>query len=321
MKKILIILILLTAATSNAQWVQQYTGGGGGQVSAVSDITAWCVGSDQLMFRTTNGGDTWHNVGWTYLAGGGKTCLWAFDGYSAVVAVHTQNDSNHIYKTTNAGLNWSVKLKGPRGSSLLFTAIKFRNSTDGFIVAGPTGNRYYMWRTTNAGETWDSTGLYLAGTGGYEHSYNLLWYTGNTVMLGAKGLGIYHSTNNGGNWVLRVLPGTAPVNPAAIWFTDANTGYTGGNNDLLKTTNGGVNWSIIPNTNGPSRITAILVSGSTIWFTRDASDYIYYSVDNGVTWSFKDVTQNNGYSSTMYKSRTGSYVWAGFHRGIFNGAP
>ena len=67
-----------------------------------------------------------------------------------------------------------------------------------------------------------------------------------------------------------------------------DTGFVGGNR-LLKTTNGGVNWSSLTLPSGSNVIGLHVLSEDTIWFTDDLpfDGGIFRTTNKGISWEKK----------------------------------
>lgn len=140
--------------------------------------------------------------------------------------------SQNIYKTTNAGANWTKITLG--NSKTLFGAIAF---------AG--GNTWYLsdymnpvtYKTTNDGFSWDSIVTQ------FQLVTDLQFLNENTGFGVCKYTVFFKTTNGGANWFINNNIGGQNW---SVNFIDENTGYVGGGNNLRKTTNGGITFDTIP---------------------------------------------------------------------------
>ena len=72
---------------------------------------------------------------------------------------------------------------------------------------------------------------------------------------------------------------------SSIHFLDQDIGYCVGASDtVLKTTNGGVTWSLATATGGGAALNDVHVLDDRVWIVS-ADPAIYYSEDGGVTWT------------------------------------
>ncbi len=180
------------------------------------------------------------------------------------------------------------------------------------MLGWPEGGRWSLWRTNNAGNNWDSTGLFIPEINSSYWSFeNALIYSGSNIWFGARGKGIFFSTNNGNNWTLSDLTSAGFPYPSALYFENPSLGYTSAQLNLVKTTNGGINWTVLPGTSSPDNVTRGVFSQSNeLWFVRDLEPNIYYSSNGGTNW----IIQYTDISGTGYKyltrSRNGNKLWA-----------
>jgi photosystem II stability/assembly factor-like uncharacterized protein len=154
---------------------------------------------------------------------------------------NTYYSSDQVKKTTDGGGNWATKdsimIKQPR-------AIKFLNASKGILAGDSRSLRY----TTDGGTTWSVPTIagHPAGVGVTGTVYDLCiidsthaWAAGNRFL--------YFSSNMGQTWnyVAHGFVGT-DTSFYGINFKDVNNGYAVGYKGLvLKTTNGGANWTSI----------------------------------------------------------------------------
>lgn len=153
-----------------------------------------------------------------------------------------------ITRLINAQDNQDWKFLHPLPQSNNLRKIKMIDANTWFAV----GQNGTFMRSTNAGVNWyfhhfaGKINATLATT----YAYDLWFFNSNTgVVVGDQGY--IGRTTNGGITFDSVGLGLVPTNSRcwAVWFADANTGYIGAGSqtafttNILKTTNGGVNWA------------------------------------------------------------------------------
>lgn len=139
--------------------------------------------------------------------------LEAIDSSTAFVAGNI-GTTTYIYKTTNAGSNWVQQFSQANGQ---LNSVWMRNATTGFAEGNPVSGRWSLWRTTNGGSTWDSTGRYLPASGNETGFANSMWCKGDTILFGTNNSRIYFSSNYGLSWIVK---STSPeVNIISLHYT------------------------------------------------------------------------------------------------------
>jgi hypothetical protein len=146
------------------------------------------------------------------------------------------------------------------------------------MYGDPVGARWSLWKTTDAGSTWDSAGLYLPQVGTEAGWNNAMYLNGTTIMFGTNNTKIYKSTNFGTSWTSSATTGTA--NTYSVSF-NGTTGFAG-ESAAVKSTDGGTTFSAftVP---GTGSIYSFNNAAGKFWFGRGAS--IYGSTDNGGTFA------------------------------------
>jgi hypothetical protein len=173
----------------------------------------------------------------------------------------------------------------------------------------PVGGRWSLWKTTNGGLSWDSTGLYLPQASTETGWNNSLFMNSSRRWFGTGNSRIYYSTTSGTSWQVQ---STSPeVNTYSIGFDtlSAYTGFAGGSS-LLKTTNAGVNWVQITapgsgNINGIVSQTQFL---NGTWYVRGSS--IFYSPNLGTGW-ITQFTASSGTYTHLSRTRATSFSGPG----------
>jgi hypothetical protein len=140
---------------------------------------------------------------------------------------------------------------------------------------------------------------------------NGVFYLNNQIWFGARGKGVYYSSNNGANWVLQDLTSMGYPYPSAIWFDNTANGYSSADRNIIKTTNSGVNWTATPNSFGSEIIRGITGTGNYWWYVRFLSNQIFYTSNGGQNWAAQYTAPTNaGYNHITKGRNGGSKLWA-----------
>lgn len=208
---------LLRTTDGGKHWSK--AGGGGLGVHLTPDGIGCLGGGGGAFARTANGFGTRTQVSGPTVA---IRCTWSLDANTHIVAGGAVLGG--IYRTTNAGQDWSYVLDV---GNITISDIWFVNDLQGYVV-GEYGDNY---RTMDGGITWEP----MAGAGG-----------GHTIFFLNEQLGWtknYRTTDGGDSWTYM---GGTPQSTMSIFFTDPDTGYavsyTG---QTVRSTDGGITWATI----------------------------------------------------------------------------
>lgn len=256
-------------------------------VCTVSDQVAWIAGATATVRKTIDGGTTWTNANPnTGVITGDVYNIFAIDANTAWLT--TSPTATFIYRTTNGGTNWAQVFTQTGG---FIDGIFFNNATTGFAYGDPVGARWSLWKSTNGGVNWDSTGMYNPQAGTEAGWNNAISVIGNNVWFGTNNTRIYHSTNYGatGSWTAQTTTGN--LNTYAVWFTSATNGMCVGTLPQI-TTNGGTNWTNATAPGGTGNLTSVGGKGTYFWTTQ--GNNIYGTSNFGTNWAATGI----GYTGT-----------------------
>lgn len=234
------------------------------------------------LMRSTNGGTTWTNVlsGFT----GNNACTGNdFRSRASDIEIAANGDiyvsfgifeNQGIWKSTNDGANWSNVFTSACSEQRIELATAPSNSNYVYALVqedDATINR--IIRTTNAGTSWVSV-----------TDPTPLWYDQECVT------GSTDFTRNQAWYDL-----TAAVDP-----NDENTVYIGGI-DLLRTTDGGANWTQMTNWAGNCDLPEVHADQHAILYEAGDSDTIYFGNDGGIYVTYDGSATN----PTFYRKEFG----------------
>lgn len=247
-------------------------------VSAPSSTVCWIAGATATVRRTTDGGTTWTNANPNPgVINGDVYNIWALDANTALLT--TSPGATFIYRTTNGGTNWTQVFTQAGG---FIDAIVMSSASIGYAYGDPVSARWSLWKTTDGGLTWDSTGMYLPQAASEAGWNNAMCVVGNNIWFGTNNTKVYRSTNAGatGSWTGVVTTGN--VSTYGVWFTSATNGLCVGT-IVQKTTDGGATWVNAGAPGGTGNMTSLGGNGNDYWLTR--GNNIYGSSDFGATWT------------------------------------
>lgn len=299
------IVCFLTAATLSAQgWVLQTnplefdTLSILGKVQFVSSTEGWISEGHGRLLHTTNAGANWSvvtpfpNDTVASMSDPSFTMSWADQNHGWKMNwLGTDFSDAHgavIHKTSDGGDSWEkVILSNEAGAMGL--QVQFVDTSNGWAtVYYSSGDSGRTMRSTDGGNNWspiETGGIFCFAD------------ANNGWAFGTQG--IYHlilnTTNGGTGWSLQYSDST-PGAFSAIQFTDLNNGWVvGDSGKIIKTTDGGTNWTPVANTGiHPASKSKCLffLNANTGWIgTNDGIQnenpdrIILHTVDGGANWT------------------------------------
>ena len=153
-KLILILLIFTASLFSEAQTVKLLNSGSKTSLrglSVVTDKVVWVSGSAGSVGRSVDGGETWT---WRTVTGFEKIDFRDIEAFDARTAIIMGIASPaYILKTVDGGDNWKVVYEN-KDTSMFLDAMEFWNEQSGIVIGDPIGDKIFIARTFDGGETW-----------------------------------------------------------------------------------------------------------------------------------------------------------------------
>src|SRR5205085_4165956 len=261
------------------------------------------LGARDGIYKSTDGGTTWNNVGTGFPAGAvAKTIL--VDPV-APATLYAATPGNGVYKSVDGGVHWAAINNGAMTSTTGVNALVMDPGSSATLYAGSLNGA--MLKTTDGGATW------ITITAGLPTPYPQVIAL--AVAPSSPGTlyatlyfygGLYKSVNGGGTWAAasNALPGLQwssgiaidPGNSSIVYYSPGESG-------IYKSVDGTATWSPINAGFLASSVYAVAfdpadATGRTIW-AGTFGHGVLESTNAGGSW----VARNTGISAVSV-SRT-----------------
>jgi photosystem II stability/assembly factor-like uncharacterized protein len=211
-----------------------------------------------------------------------------------------------VFLSTDYGSNWTPVNNGlPNNIQVMSLAV---SGTD--IYAGTNG---YIYKTSNNGVSWDSSGAGIPFTLGQSVWSIIVKDTNIFAAIPDGYLGVFLSTDNGNTWNA-VNNGFDSLTTIFCLAANDSAIFAGTDHGIYKSTNNGANWFSV-NNGLPSgvNIDAIVIK-DTIIFAGIYGHGVYKSTDDGANWT----SVNTGLNLNVSKlAICGTRIYAGTGNGFY----
>ena len=238
----------------------------------ITERIGWVVGTSGLILKTTDAGNSWMPMTsgtshWLY-------SVYFLDEYYGF-AVGGDVNTEKILKTTDGGISWFSKLE--TGTYQWLGDVFFCDPNNGWVV----GAGGVILKTSNGGESWikENTGVnsYFGGVDFVDGKWGWVVGEGGTILKYSYSFQPFNSQN----WTLCTSNSTSYLRD--ICFFDSLSGIAiGSNGSILKSIDGGLNWSLFQ--------TSSVFSFNSIDFVENkgwlvgGNGTIKHSLDFGDNW-------------------------------------
>ena len=299
-------MLVAVSAYFGPQWAPQTTGVAARLrgVSAVSDRVVWASGAEGTVVRTGDGGLTWPRLRIPDAERLDFRDIDAIDERVAFVLSIGPGDASRIYKTTDAGVTWTLQFANPDPKAF-FDAMAFWDANRGIAFSDSVDGRFVILTTRDGGRTWarvpqdglpaalENEGAFAAsGTNVAVHGLDRVWIgTG-----GAAKSRVLRSADGGRTWSIADTPLASGASSGifSIAFRDATHGVVVGGDyrretvaadNVAITSDGGATWTLIKDSglSGFRSVVASVPGAARSWLAVGPSG-ADLSTDDGRTW-------------------------------------
>jgi hypothetical protein len=263
-----------------------------------------CIGGDSgTILYSSNNGSNWLYRNNTVVGTNNINVVSFLKGNESqsckgIFCAANSSTSTFIYRSTNKGLNWAQVYSQSNGR------IRSIDSNTCYALGDPVGGRWTILKSTNAGITFDTTGLYLPQTGSEVSNYNTFYISRfpELYMFGTNNGKIYRSTNCT-NWSPITIPFQNIYFISLGHYSNGSmqgyqTGYAAGNGAVY-TTNYGQNWttSVLP---GTGDIHAMFYDlGGISYACYAKGNQIYATTNSSQAFTLEYTSPNGGNYTNM----------------------
>jgi photosystem II stability/assembly factor-like uncharacterized protein len=242
------------------------------------------------LFKSNNSGASWYDIfsyaGQMYQSLGMSNV--SFLNPLKGIFGFSQSTSSYIYKTTNAGANWTSTVIPYSGFSP--AKCNYLNDSTYVVLTTTGGPNYQVFRSTNSGISWSFSSLPVSG-----YMNNMYFLNQNTGFIVTSDGNILKSVNSGSTW--DVINTGVLSNIMDISFLNSSTGFAVGiisltSSVIFKSTNEGNNWSVI-DTITTGQLNSISCQNPSVVYVSGVNRVIK-SIDSGDNWTEILIFQDEG---------------------------
>lgn len=196
-------------------------------LDAVDRSTAWVVGASVTggrgkVFRTTDGGTSWQDVGPADGTGLNFRDVEAVDARTATILAIGEGEASRIYRTSDGGATWTETFRNDTPAAFYNCMDFYPDGRRGLAVSDPVDGRFRIAATQDGGRSWevlpddgmpDST-----GEANFSASGDCLTISGEQAWFGSGGARsrVFSSRDGGLTW--SATDSTIPAGEAAGVF-------------------------------------------------------------------------------------------------------
>lgn len=185
-----------------------------------------------------------------------------------------------IVKTTDAGDTWQLL---PQGPAQRLNGIWFTSNTKGFVSGDSS-----LYSTTDGGMSWSKLPIVFPGW-----MTKIFFVNSNTGYLIGEGDGLIYKTTDGGDTWNNIYQHEYKW-PRSIYFINEDTGYVALETSVLKTTNGGIDWTETELSNTEYVLLLdIFFPTPEVGYAGGFGGKIYKTSDAGTTWTEQFFSENS----------------------------
>ena len=199
-----------------------------------------------------------------------------------------------IWLTDDKGSTWANAtgaVPSPFAGGDVLSAVRFQVDKDAYrllVASGQKAGSAQIAYSDDDGATWTTVTVGATAWEGATHSASLFALDKSHIWFATSHGRVYFSSDGGATWTSQASALTAslarPLN--AVAFFDALDGYAVGNTDtIIKTSDGGDNWSVVTSPSSAKNLFALEVLSQDMLLVGSSGDGLWKSLDGGDTWT------------------------------------
>lgn len=316
---------LLSAAGDRAEpprWVPQASGVSSRLrgVSAASEQVVWASGANGTILRTADGGENWRRVTIPDTEKLDFRDIDAVDGRTAYVLSIGAGPASRIYKTTDAGADWTLQFTNSDPKAF-YDAMAFWDANHGLAVSDSVDGKFVILATRDGGAHWtrvpaDVLPPALPNEGAFAGSGTNIAVLGRDMAWIGTGAStrsrVLRTSDGGYTWMIADTPVTASKSAGifSVAFRDPMHGFVAGGdyqkeadstNVAAATSDGGDSWTLVAGLGGFRSVVAYLPGSAASWIAVGPSGSDVTRND-GKTWT---AVTGDGYHAFSFAPRGG----------------
>jgi photosystem II stability/assembly factor-like uncharacterized protein len=220
-------LILLAVSAPAQTWIAHSSGSKASLrgVSAVNSRVVWASGSAGTVLLSVDAGASWQSLTVPDSGQLDFRDVQAFDERTAYLLAIGPGEKSRIYKTSDAGVHWTLQLTNP-GPAGFLDAFAFWDQTTGVVFGDSVNGEFEILTTSDGGAHWPrqhappalpTEGAFAAsGTSIVTLGKNECWFA-----TGGEGAArVYRSVDRGRTWTVANTPIRKDAASAGIFSLD-----------------------------------------------------------------------------------------------------
>lgn len=181
--------------------------------SAVGEASLWVTGTDNAVFKSLDGGESWQDVSVSGQPVTDFRDIEVFDDRTAIVMGVGTGSESRLYLTEDGGTHWQLLYDNPDPAGF-FDSIAFWNRNEGMLLGDPVDGYYVVMVTRDGGRSW--TRVERDRLPPLAENEAAFAASGNTLIAGKAGeawfttggfaASVYATTDFGQTWVRLPVP-------------------------------------------------------------------------------------------------------------------